>query len=590
METYIETDVLVIGGGGAGFRAAIGAREADVKVLLVSKGPIARCGATPMAGADYTLDGRSLHDLGFEGEPNDSPDKVFNDILTQGFFLNNRKLLAKYVENAPIRLKELIDWGLKITGSAERAIYTDGLKIMDLLLKKARAYGVELIEDVMILDLIVRDGAIAGAVGLDVGTGGFVHIRAKAAIIATGGWHKAFWPNTGMRDLSGEGIAMALRAGAELANMEFITFCCNVFYEPPMWRGSIAPYIIGLSCGARLTNSAGEQFLDRYDPFTVRNGTRSEWDKCFTSYATAVEIRNGRSCEGGGVHFTRGEVPWEDIEAVASDHFPKWKYKAIDMSEFGKKLRENEPVLVGPAAEYFDGGIIVDDNYATCVDGLYAAGECTCGPFGANRVFSAITEIIVQGADAGKNAGEYAKKAAVVPMDKQAPDVIRKRAEKFIDRKHSMRPGEVRRYIQVTAHSHLGPVRSGNELESFAEILKDVRFNVIPQISASSNSRIYNKEWIDILEFENTALLLDTAVRSAMERTESRGVHFREDYPDTDNDNWLRNNIVTHQNDTILVEPKRLKDHQPQPPAGNLPYLEMMKKMMKMRSDIGGSH
>ena len=161
-QSIIDTDVLVIGGGGAGFRAAIGARQKGAKVLLLSKGPLGRCGASPMAGADYTLDGRSLKELGHNGDPSDTPEKVFNDIVTQGFFLNNQKLVDQYVRMAPACCKELIDWGLPIALSEERAIFTSGIGIMDTLVRKARSVGVAMREDTMILDLLVKDGAIAG--------------------------------------------------------------------------------------------------------------------------------------------------------------------------------------------------------------------------------------------------------------------------------------------------------------------------------------------------------------------------------------------------------------------------------------------
>jgi len=123
---FLETDVLIVGGGGAGFRAAIGAREKGAKAMLLSKGPLARCGATPMAGADFTLDGRSLKELGHNGDPNDSYEKVFNDIVTQGFYLNNQKLVDQYIRTAPQCLEELIKWGINITFSEERAIFTSG--------------------------------------------------------------------------------------------------------------------------------------------------------------------------------------------------------------------------------------------------------------------------------------------------------------------------------------------------------------------------------------------------------------------------------------------------------------------------------
>ena len=402
IQKTITTDVLVIGGGGAGFRAAIGARDKGARTLLISKGPLARCGATPMAGADFTLDGRSMSRIeGLAGDPTDSPEKVFNDIVTQGCFLNNQKLVQQYVDRAPQCLKELIDWGIQIKASDERMIFTSGLGIMDALLRRARSLGVDLVDDTAVLDLLVRDGRVCGALGLEVHSGNFVLYQARSVVLATGGWHKAFWPNTGMRDLSGEGQAMAWRAGASLGNLEFITFCCNVFYDPPIWRGSLAPYLITLMLGGRMTNSLGEEFLNQYDPFVVRTGTLTEWNKSFLSYASMKEIRAGRGLPHGGVAYSRGDVPWENIEMIAGLIFPKWKYKAIDLAEWGRQLKENLPAEVGPAVEYFEGGIVVDEDFQTDLPGLFAAGECTLGAFGANRVFAAITEMLVHGADAG---------------------------------------------------------------------------------------------------------------------------------------------------------------------------------------------
>jgi succinate dehydrogenase/fumarate reductase flavoprotein subunit len=318
-ERMLETDVLVVGGGGAGFRAAIGARESGAKALLLSKGPLARCGATPMAGADFTLDGRSLSRLGFPGAPGDTEEKFFNDIVTQGYYLNNQKLVEQYIRSAPARLKELLDWGVKVNFSEERAIFTSGIGLMDALLNQARSVGVDMMEDTMLLDLLVQNGRIAGGLGLDVRTGDFLEIKAKAAVMATGGWHKAFWPNTGMRDLSGDGIAMAHRAGAELGNMEFITFCCNILLYPPVWRGSLATYILGLLSGGELTNSAGEAFLQKYDPYTVEKGTTMEWNKGFISFATSKEVREGKGSPNGGVYYGLGRVRLEDFEIPGAE-------------------------------------------------------------------------------------------------------------------------------------------------------------------------------------------------------------------------------------------------------------------------------
>jgi succinate dehydrogenase/fumarate reductase flavoprotein subunit len=422
-KAVIETDVLVIGGGGAAFRAAIGAREMSTRAAMVSKGPLARCGATPMAGADFTLDGLSLSKLGFPGEPEkDSPETFFSDIVHQGFFLNNQKLLEQYVATAPQCLKELLDWGMPVRSSEQRAIYTTGIAMVDTLHRQARRLGVDLIEDVMILDLAVSEGRVVGAVGLEIKTGRIIHFRAPAVVMATGGWHKAFWPNTGMRDLSGDGIAMSHRAGADIGNMEFITFCCNIALSPPRWRGSLATYILTF-IGGSLINSRGETFLDQYDPFVVDKGWFMEWNKGFLSYASAREVREGRGSPLGGVWYLRGSIPWEKYEQMALAIFPKWKYKALDLAGMDTLLKENRGIEVGPVVEYFDGGIVVDENLRTTLPGLFAAGECTLGPFGANRVCAATTEMLVHGRDAGRHAAEYAKGASVHAADSVFSDL-----------------------------------------------------------------------------------------------------------------------------------------------------------------------
>lgn len=587
----IETDVLVIGGGGAGFRAAIEAREKECNVLMISKGPLARCGATPMAGADYTLDGKSMSKIeGLTGDPNDSAEKVFNDIVTQGCYLNNQKLVEQYIKRAPQCLKELMDWGLKVKLSDERMIFTTGTGMMNVLLRKAKSVGVDLLEDVAVLELLTHENSVVGALGLNVLTGEFIHFRCKAIVMATGGWHKAFWPNTGMRDLSGEGIAMAHRAGADIGNMEFITFCCNTFYAPPMWRGSIAPYIISLICGGRLTNNRGEDVLKGYDSFLVEKGTLTEWNKSFLSFVTAKQARDGKVFANGGLHYTRGDASWEMMELVASMVFPNWKYKALDLTEWGRMLQENEPVEVGHAVEFFEGGIVINDQFETAVAGLYAAGECALGTFGANRVFAAITEIFTQGADAGNNAGEYAHNRQSADLDLSALKELKEKALQPLTVSKGERPAELRKSVQRKSQRYLGPIRNRDELETFLDYLEDIKVSVLPKLSTTNDSRTYNKEWMDALELPNMIQLLESSVRSALMRTESRGVHYREDFPDTDNDNWLQEIIVKHDTATFQLNQRPLTITSMSPPTGVTPYLDFMKQMMEAHSDTGGKH
>jgi succinate dehydrogenase/fumarate reductase flavoprotein subunit len=586
----IETDVLVVGGGGAGFRAAIGARETGAKVTLLSKGPLARCGATPMAGADFTVDGRTLGEMGFAGAPNDSPEKFFGDIVHQGYFLNNQKLVEQYVRSAPARLKELLDWGITVLHSEERAILTTGTGIMDALLRKARSVGVELLEDVMLIDLLTHEGAVNGGLCLDIRTGEFIRCHARAVVMASGGWHKAFWPNTGMRDLSGEGIAIAHRAGADIGNMEFITFACNVLIHPPRWLGSIATYILNTVLGGRLTNAAGQTFLDAYDPYIVEKGTTMEWNKSFISLATAKEVREGRGSPHGGVYYDRGETPWEVVEAVAGFLFPNWKYKGLDLSELGRKLKDGESVEVGYAVEYFDGGIVINDRFETGVRGLYAAGECTLGPFGANRIAAAITEMLVHGADAGRNAGEYSKRADAARPRADDFRVREESAESPLRREKGAQPAPIRRRVQESAHKSLGPIRNENELQSFIVLLETVKEDELPQLATSAKSRAYNKEWIDALELGNMMYLLEASAKSALRRTESRGVHYREDYPNTDNDTWLCESVVQSSGNALKIANRPVTATTIIPPTGVVPYLDMMKMMIKAHSEVGGHH
>ena len=590
MIEHVETDVLIVGGGGAGFRAAIAACEKGARTMLLSKGPLARCGASPMAGADFTIDGNSMSKLGREGDPNDSMEKVFNDIVSQGYFLNNQKLVEQYSRTAPRLLSDLMAYGLEILMSDQRMIYAHGTHIMDVLLKKAMKAGVKLVEDLMLLDLLTTDGRGSGALGLDIKTGQFISYSAGAVIMATGGWHKAFWPNTGMRDLSGEGIAMASRAGATIGNMEFVTFCCNVMYEPPMWMGSIAPYLTSLICGGQLTNSKGDDILATYDPELVKTGTSTEWNKSFVSYASSKEIRQGNAGQNGGVFYSRGTASWDMFKMVCEFMFPNWKYKALDLAPWAKMLEQDKPIEVGPAVEFFDGGIIVNERFESNIEGLYAAGECALGTFGSNRVFSAITEMLVQGLDAGENAAAFALRNRAAPLDEKAVSRIVESAEQPLSRKEGLPPGAVRREVQVKAHRYLGPIRNQQELQDFLGYLQVVKKEKLPYVGTVSKGHIYNKEWLDAIELENILYLLEASTLSALARTESRGVHIREDHFYTDNDNWLKESLVQNKNGRFEISHRPVTITSMTPPTGRLPYLEMMKKIMQMHSDTGGKH
>jgi succinate dehydrogenase/fumarate reductase flavoprotein subunit len=333
----------------------------------------------------------------------------------------------------------------------------------------------------------------------------------------------------------------------------------------------------------------GENFLDQYDPDMVHIGTHMEWNKCFVSLASMKEVRAGKGSPKGGIYYGRGEMSWEEWERLVKVSFPNWKYKHIDLAEVVARIEDGTGIEVGPAVEYFDGGIVIDDNFQTGVPGLFAAGECTLGPFGANRVCAATTEMLVHGAEAGENAGDYAISCNVPSAKASNFKDLEEMASLPLSRKGGLQIAPVRRKVQEMAHRCLGPIRNESELSEFLDFLENARSNELPNLATTSKSRRYNKEWIDALEFSNTLHLLETATRSALFRTESRGVHYREDYPHTDNDNWLQESVARLKGG-IEISTRPISVTSSSPPKGVKPYLEMLKDLMEAHSEVRGHH
>jgi len=343
-------------------------------------------------------------------------------------------------------------------------------------------------------------------------------------------------------------------------------------------------------CGGTLENASGERFLDQYDPETVGIASRTEWNKCFLSFATAREVRAGHPTPHGGVYYVTGDTPWSEFEAKALRSYPNWQMKGADFSELGRALHDGEGVEVAGAAEYFEGGVQVDDRFASSVPGLFAAGECAKSLFGANRVAAATMEMLVAGAIAGKAAGEYARSnPAPPPPNKRVRSVVRA-MEAPLRRPHRDSVGLLRRELQEEASAKLGPVRAGCELEGLLQGLHEARAERLPNLGVSTPVRTYNKEWIESLEVGNLLLVLELSARAALERTESRGVHFREDHPTTDNDRWLREIVMSPTDDGIRVEHRPIRATTLPPPSGTVPHLEMIHDMMCAHSDVGGHH
>lgn len=528
-------------------RAAIEAHDQGASTLLLSNGDVGKSGATMIAGADITLDGGGAAKIGLAGNESDSKESFFHDIVIQGYYLNNQKLVEAYVRDAPVRTKEMIDWGMKYLWDGKRAILTEGTELNSVLFEQVKKRGITIKNDLYVTDLLTQGKSAVGVVGLDINSGMLQATRAKAVVIATGGWQRAYSFTSAPEGLTGALHAAAYRAGADLLNMEMVTFCPNVILWPPALRGDIFPYIL-IEMFGDLLEKHGRQFLrDEYDPSIYRIASTTEWNKLIFSLAATRVVLRGDGSPRGGTYYSIKNVPLNIIEE-AKKIYPGWKWLRTDFSNLMDWLKEGNAVEVAPAAHYMEGGIMVDESASTTLKGLYAAGECSGGLFGANRVASAITQILVQGAIAGKSAADYSKRAKLQELEKRQLKRIESHLTKPLTRQGSIRAVDLKKKVRRIADENLWVIRNGAGLKKAIAELESIIANEVPRISIQTQARAYNKEWIDAIEVESLTQILLASARSALFRTESRGVHNRSDHPQTDNGRWLREVVVRQVN------------------------------------------
>jgi succinate dehydrogenase/fumarate reductase flavoprotein subunit len=462
-------------------------------------------------------------------------------------------MVEVYVRDAPVRVRELLDWGMKVDSerSCGRAIITTGMEILRTLRGQVKKAQIQPLESFMVTDLLMREGVVCGAMGVDIRRGEIVCIRCKAVILATGGWHELFAFNTGSDELTGDGPAMAFRAGAVLTNMEMVTYCPNIILDPPAYRASVFLYNF---LPGKLLNSRGDEFLLWENPAILYLAQTSEWNKLILSRASWSEIKAGRGSPHGGVFYSLSHVPeviWTQL--VGSRRWKNgWRFQGKDFSPIIDQLRMGDAIEVAPAAHYFEGGIKVNANGETTLPGLFAAGECSGGLFGANRVSAATTEMLVQGVVAGRAAALYASKSRAPEPSKVQKEEIAEALVQPLFRTSGNRAIEVKRSLQEVAYRSLGPLREQRGLQHAFEEAGQFK-EALSHLSAPSR-REHNRAWIDAIETRNLCTLLCILAASALERKESRGVHIRSDFPKVDNVNWLRNVLVCQGGQDLKVE------------------------------------
>jgi succinate dehydrogenase/fumarate reductase flavoprotein subunit len=553
VDKVIETDVLVVGSEGAGATAALEAIKRGVKVTVVTKGSnIGKSGATVTGDADLDVDSKSLYErFGLkEADPHDSKDKFFEDMVKGGKYLNNQKLCGIHVDEAPERLQDLLDWGVKIDGliqasghSYPRGLIIPGTKLMPRLRKAVLATEVELVTHSIVTDLITNGNQVIGATAINAATGKFIAFKAGAVILCTGGAMRMYPYTTAPEELTGDGGAMAYRAGAELVEMEFPMFLPGSFPWPPAVKGVDVPFILsteGLVRGHML-NKKGDRFMRLWDPVNMEWTTRD-----IASVAMMNEILSGRGSKHGGVYVSLKHLPDNLIDYIEEWMPPEFYlfYGGFKMKDYLPDLKK-EAIESVPASHFFNGGVRINEECATNLAGLFAAGESTGGVHGANRLSgNAFTEMILWGHRSGRFAAEYAKGTGEISIDLDQLEAKRLEAFAPLERDDGLPQVEVRKKLQQVAWEKVGVIRDKTSLDEALIEFNRMREEDLPRVCVKNKDRIYNREWIQVLELNSMLTILEMVCRTSLNRTESRGALYRRDYPETDNVNWLKNQIV----------------------------------------------
>jgi fumarate reductase (CoM/CoB) subunit A len=537
---HYQTDVLVVGGGAAGAMACFECADAGVKVILAGK-------SRPPSGTTSVARGGFAAAMG----PDDSPELHLAEILEHGGELIDPELARVWCEGIIDVVKDLQAWGAEFVTkeggeldlkmfpnhSKPRAVHhfdTTGNMVTKTLAKKLRPdQRIEQHANTAMVDLVVEDGRVVGAWGVNYGTGSLVAYSAKEVILCTGGGSGLFYVNDNPPQVTGDGYVMGFRAGVPLLGIEMIDFqamCCS-----PEELFGFAPHPTGfINAGAVFRNRDGELFLKRYFPDTAERSTRSE-----VILAMAKEIHAGRAGLTGGIFMDATEVPLETIQKQIPHVYKTCLHRGIDITE--------TPLEVAPGSHTWLGGLKIDVDGKTPLDGLWAAGETGGGIHGGNRIGgSALSSALVFGRRAGKAASAIAKSENAVPAQVGVPDDANDWLAELIGRDEGPLQEDVRLRCRMLAHEQLGSIRSAEGCTAALAEYAQIEADEIPRMrlsdEAHSSEKARGQELESALSVKNLALLGRLLATASLAREESRGAHYRIDFPDTDTANW---NAVT---------------------------------------------
>lgn len=530
-------DVIVAGSGGAGLTAAWTARTAGASVLVLNKGFAGRTGSTITTGGGISVAGESLLAHGLPGDAGDREEDFFADTLSAGQFLGDQRLVEAMVTGIGAEVRRLADLGAPLRfparapgHSSGRGVLLDGPPMQRLLVREAVRAGVRFAENLQATG-ILRDGGgrAAGLTALDRAAGEAVVLRAGAVVLATGGTTSNWSLRTAPEELTGDGHAMALDAGAELVEMEMLQFLPCCLTAPDIWRGLQFPWIIGPQAGIRawLLNRYGERFMARWDPERMELATRD-----LVALGSAWEVAEGRGSPNGGVYLSWAHLPRDILDhahAIVGSVSHDWRWQGFDMTPLVERIRAGHAIEVAPAAHFSMGGIRIAPDGGTAVPGLYACGEAAGGLHGGNRLSgNAGAQILVQGKAAGQSAARFARA--------EGPGGRPRNTAELLDRLHAPLhrtggpvPAEVKATLTRLAERALAPVRGGEALDAALSELRGLAADALPRLSVRTAERRWNRDWFDALECAAAVPVLEAALLAARARRRSIGAHYRRD-------------------------------------------------------------
>jgi len=548
-ETH-EHDVLIIGAGGAGLRAAIEALAHGASVGIVCKSLLGKAHtvmaeggiAAAMANVDAADDWRTH----------------FGDTMRGGKFLNNWRMAQLHAQEAPDRVRELEQWGALFDRTDDGRILQrafgghsfkrlchvgdrTGLEMIRTLQDRGVQMGIDVYMECTVTRLLTDGERISGAFGYWRENGRFVVFKAKSIVLATGGIGKA-WPITSNSwEYTGDGMALAYEAGAELMDMEFVQFHPTGMVWPPGVQGLLVTEAVRGE-GGILRNKNGERFMERYDPKRMELSTRD-----VVARAIYTEVKEGRGTEHGGAFLDISQKPAEYVKRK----LPSMYHQFLELADVDIT---KGPMEVGPTCHYMMGGVRVEaETAASTLPGLFAAGEVAAGLHGANRLGgNSLSDLLVFGRRAGVAAAEHAKKQSGAAVDPAQIDAAQREALAPFERSTNDNPYMVHADLQQTMQSLVGIFRTEADLQSALGKIAQLRERA--QRLSITGTRMFNPGWHLCADLKSMLTVSEAVTRCALARKESRGAHSRLDYPKLDAVWGKQNNIISQRDGQMSLQ------------------------------------